>query len=55
MSPAIAFHRALTQAGVDASLHVFDGLGHCFYYNAWLPESQDAYTTIIGFFRRHLM
>jgi monoterpene epsilon-lactone hydrolase len=54
MSPAIAFHRALTRAGVDASLQVFDGLGHCFYYNAWLPESQDAYNTIIRFFRRHL-
>ena len=54
MSPAIAFHRALTRAGVDASLHVFDGLGHCFYYNAWLPESQDAYDTLIRFFRRHL-
>jgi acetyl esterase/lipase len=54
MSPAIAFHRALTRAGIDASLQVFDGLGHCFYYNAWLPESQDAYNTMIRFFRRHL-
>jgi monoterpene epsilon-lactone hydrolase len=54
MSPAIAFHRALTRAGADASLHVFDGLGHCFYYNAWLPESQDAYDTMIRFMRRHL-
>jgi acetyl esterase/lipase len=54
MSPAIAFHRALTRAGVDASLQVFDGLGHCFYYNAWLPESQDAYDTLIRFFRHHL-
>jgi monoterpene epsilon-lactone hydrolase len=55
MSPAIAFHRALTRAGVDASLHVFDGLGHCFYYNAWLPEAEDAYDTLIRFFRRHLV
>jgi PAS domain-containing protein len=54
MSPAIAFHRALTRAGADASLHLFDGLGHCFYYNAWLPESRDAYDTIIRFFDRHL-
>lgn len=54
MSPAIAFHRSLTRAGVDASLQVFDGLGHCFYYSAWLPESRDAYTTLLSFFRRHL-
>jgi acetyl esterase/lipase len=54
MSPAVAFHRALTRAGVDASLQVFDGLGHCFYYNAWLPESRDAYDTLIRFFRHHL-
>jgi monoterpene epsilon-lactone hydrolase len=33
---------------------VFDGLGHCFYYSAWLPEAQDAYDTLIRFFRRHL-
>lgn len=54
MSPAINFHRALTRAGVDASLHVFDGLGHCFYYNAWQPESRDALDTFVRFFRRHL-
>jgi hypothetical protein len=29
-------------------------LGHCFYYNAWLPEARDAYDTIIRFFNRHL-
>jgi len=54
MSPAIATHRALVQAGVDASLHVFDGLGHCFYYDATAPEGADAYQTIIRFFRKHL-
>jgi len=54
MSPAIATHRALVQAGVDASLHVFDGLGHCFYYDATAPEGADAYQTMIRFFRKHL-
>jgi acetyl esterase/lipase len=54
MSPAIATHRALVQAGVDASLHVFDGLGHCFYYDATAPEGADAYQTIVGFFRKQL-
>jgi len=54
MSPAIAAHRALVAAGVDASLHVFDGLGHCFYNNISLPEAQDAYATMIRFYRNKL-
>ena len=54
MSPAIATHRALVQAGVDASLHVFDGLGHCFYYDAIAPEGADAYQIMVRFFRKHL-
>jgi acetyl esterase/lipase len=54
LSPAIATHRALVQAGVDAQLHVFDGQGHCFYYDAASPEGADANQTIIRFFRRHL-
>ena len=54
LTPAILFHRALTRAQVDASLQVFEGLGHCFYYNAYLPESKDAYETITRFFAKHL-
>jgi acetyl esterase/lipase len=54
LSPAIITHRSLVQAGVDAQLHVFDGLGHCFYYDAKAPEGADAYQTMIRFFRKHL-
>jgi acetyl esterase/lipase len=54
MSPAIITHRALVRAGVDAQLHVFDGLGHCFYYDAKAPEGRDAYETMTRFFRKHL-
>jgi acetyl esterase/lipase len=54
LSPAIRTHRALIEAGVDAQLHVFDGLGHCFYYDARAPEAADAYRTMTRFFRRHL-
>jgi monoterpene epsilon-lactone hydrolase len=54
LSPVIGTHRALVQAGVDAQLHVFDGLGHCFYYFAGTPESDDAYDTMVRFFRKHL-
>ena len=54
LSPAIATHRALVQAGVEADLHVFDGLGHAFFYDAMTPESLDAYATILRFFDKHL-
>ncbi len=54
MSSALATHRAFCQAGVETELHVFDGLGHCFYYDAWLPESADVNQTLIRFFRKHL-
>ena len=54
MSRAIETHRALTRAGVEASLQMFDGLGHCFIYQHDLPEVQDANATIVRFFDRHL-
>ncbi|HKR87479.1 MAG TPA: alpha/beta hydrolase [Phenylobacterium sp.] len=54
MSPAIAAHRALIRAGADSSLHVFDGLGHCFYYDASAPEPSEAYQAIVRFFKRRL-
>lgn len=54
LTPTIVTHRALVDAGVNADLHVFEGLGHCFYYDAGSPEGADAYRTMIRFFRRHL-
>lgn len=49
MSAVLATHRALAQAGVDAQLHVFDGMGHCFYSNIFAPEGADAYASLIRF------
>jgi len=54
LSPALATHRALFQAGATTELHVFDGQGHCFYYDTALPEALDAYDAVIRFFRKHL-
>jgi acetyl esterase/lipase len=54
MSPAIYTNSALLKAGVSSTLIVGEGLGHCYIYNAQLPEARDAYTTIAGFFRRNL-
>jgi acetyl esterase/lipase len=53
-SPALGSHRALCQAGVDAQLHVFDGLGHSFFYDASTPEAVDAYQTMVRFFTGRL-
>jgi acetyl esterase/lipase len=51
---ALATHRALSRAGVDASLQLFDGMRHCFIYHVDNPESRDAHTMIVRFFDRHL-
>ena len=54
MSSAVATHRALVKAGVDADLHVWDGLGHAFFYDARLPEAREAFDVMTAFFRKHL-
>ncbi len=52
-SSAINSHNALVRAGVDAELHVWDGLPHAFWYNSGLPESREVYDVIARFFDRH--
>jgi acetyl esterase/lipase len=54
MSSAVYTHSQLVKLGVDAELHVWEGLFHGFFYNPDVPESQDAYTVIVKFFDRHL-
>jgi monoterpene epsilon-lactone hydrolase len=54
LSAASFTHSRLNALGVDADLHVWDGLGHAFYLDASLPESQEALHVIARFFRRHL-
>lgn len=53
-SGAVLTHRALLAAGARAELHVWEGMWHCFAYNHRMPEAQDAFRTIAGFFDRHL-
>lgn len=50
------FHtqEALSAVGVDAELHVWDGMWHAFFIDPDLPESQQAYRVIVRFFARHL-
>jgi monoterpene epsilon-lactone hydrolase len=45
MSAAIQTHKELVKAGVDADLHMWDGHGHCFYYDFDLPESHEAFAS----------
>ncbi len=54
MSGAIYTHAQLSKAGVDAELHVWEGLFHGFFYNPDVPGSKEAYDVMIKFFEKHL-
>ena len=54
MSGALYTHTQLVKQGVDAELHVWDGLFHGFFYNPDVPESRDCYDVMVKFFDRHL-
>ncbi len=54
MSSAIHTHAELVKLGVDAELHVWEGMGHGFFYDPSLPESREAFAVISTFFDRHL-
>jgi epsilon-lactone hydrolase len=54
LSGAVYTHAQLVKHGVDAELHVWDGLFHGFFYNPDVPESRDCYDVIVKFFNRHL-
>ncbi|QGP81258.1 alpha/beta hydrolase fold domain-containing protein [Sphingobium sp. CAP-1] len=51
MSAAINTHRLLVRNGVQASLHVWDGLDHAFYTQTDLPESREAFDVMVRFFQ----
>lgn len=53
-SNALYTHEQLVKAGVDAELHVWEGLFHGFFYNVDVPESRDAFDVMRRFFDRHL-
>jgi epsilon-lactone hydrolase len=54
LSNAVYTHNQLVKRGVEAELHVWDGLFHGFFYNPDVPESRDCYNVIVKFFERHL-
>jgi acetyl esterase/lipase len=54
LSNAVYSHSQLVKAGVEADLHVWEGMFHGFFYNPDVPESRDCYDVIVKFFDRHL-
>ena len=54
LSAAVNTHRLLVNAGVQADLHVWDGLNHCFYTDDKIPEAREAFGVMARFFTQHL-
>ncbi|MFZ1098144.1 MAG: alpha/beta hydrolase [Steroidobacteraceae bacterium] len=54
VSSLFASQAALAAAGVDAELHVWDGMWHAFLMDPDLPESRQVYQVVVRFFARHL-
>lgn len=54
LSSAAYMHSRLVALGVAAELHVWEGLGHGFFYEPDLAQSREAYDVIVRFFHRHL-
>ena len=55
LSNTVRVQRKLHQAGVEAELQVFEGMSHAQYqFDDRVPETQEAFGQIAGFFDRHL-
>jgi acetyl esterase/lipase len=54
LSSAVYTHTQLVKQGVDADLHVWEGMFHGFFYNPDVPESRECFDVIVKFFARHL-
>jgi len=53
-SDVVSTHAQLVRLGVEANLHVWEGMEHGFIANPELPESREAYEVITKFFDKHL-
>lgn len=54
LSNAVYTHAQLVKNGVDADLHVWEGMFHGFFYNPDVPESRECYDVIVRFFAERL-
>jgi len=53
-SSAVYTHSQMVKQGVQAELHVWEGMFHGFFYNPDVPESRECYDVIVKFFDRQL-
>jgi len=53
-SPIFYAHTQLVKVGVDAELHVWEGMWHAFFTNVDIPESKEMYNVTARFFDSHL-
>lgn len=54
LSSVVHMHSRLFAAGVQAQLHVWEGLDHAFFHLPDLPESRQVHEITAAFFDRHL-
>ena len=50
----VSTHSQLVKLGVEADLHLWEGVEHVFIWDPELPESREAYDVIVRFFDEHL-
>jgi acetyl esterase/lipase len=54
LSSVVHMHSRLVALGVEAQLHVWEGLGHAFFFDPDLAQSREMYDVTVKFFDRHL-
>jgi monoterpene epsilon-lactone hydrolase len=54
LSSVLFTHEELVQQGVEAELHVFEGMNHAFFFDPDLPQSREVHRLTVRFFDTHL-
>jgi monoterpene epsilon-lactone hydrolase len=54
LSSVVHTQELLTSKGISADLHVWEGMGHAFFYDPDLPQSREMYSVVVKFFDTHL-
>jgi monoterpene epsilon-lactone hydrolase len=54
LSSVVYTHSVLIRLGVETELHVWEGLGHAFFFDPDIAESREVYAVAVKFFDTHL-
>ncbi len=54
LSSVLVTHAQLVRLGVEADLHLWEGMYHVFHINPEFPEAREANNVIVNFFDKHL-